>query len=338
MLVEPSGTAATVGGAIRQAARMTGASFQYLLAAARIESNLKPTAKASTSSAGGLFQFIEQTWLTTLKEKGPALGFGAYADAISRLPSGGYTVTDPAVRSAILNLRSDPVASALMAGAFTNANATLLASRLGRGATDGELYIAHFLGANGAGRLIGMAETNPQAPAATAFPAAARANPRIFYNRQGEPRSVADVYGLLVGRYNVARARTANIAVAELPSDTNGTPDVALPPQPAARSGSPIFAVPLPPASAPAGNGISAFGETPQVGIRRAAVAPVVSALWTTPGASSESSQVAPTPDRSIERAPAPVRQRVAVTAKVNVLDLFRDLPGDASALFRRQG
>lgn len=77
MQVDASGSV-TVTGAIRQAARMTGTSFRYLLATAQIESNLNPNAKVATSSAHGLFQFIDKTWLATLKEQGPALGYGPY--------------------------------------------------------------------------------------------------------------------------------------------------------------------------------------------------------------------------------------------------------------------
>ena len=121
MNVEPTGTNPTVTGAIRQAARMTGADFKYLLATAQVESNLNPNAQASTSSARGLFQFTEQTWLTTLKEQGGPLGYGPYANAITRQPSGDYAVADPRMTQAIMNLRSDPNANALMAGAFTKA-------------------------------------------------------------------------------------------------------------------------------------------------------------------------------------------------------------------------
>ena len=76
---------ARVAGAIRDAARSTGASFEYLLTAARMESNLNPAAQATTSSAKGLYQFIDQTWLATLKNAGPAHGYGQYADAITRM-------------------------------------------------------------------------------------------------------------------------------------------------------------------------------------------------------------------------------------------------------------
>src|SRR5262245_49637844 len=55
-------------GAIRKAAQTTGASFDYLLAAAKVESNLNPQSSARSSSATGLFQFIEQTWLGTMRQ------------------------------------------------------------------------------------------------------------------------------------------------------------------------------------------------------------------------------------------------------------------------------
>ena len=60
--------------------------------------------------------------------------------------------------------------------------------------TEGELYIAHFLGATGASRLIGLADTQPTMPAAAVFPGAAHANPTIFYDGRGNARSAADVY------------------------------------------------------------------------------------------------------------------------------------------------
>ena len=100
MLVDPSTNAAgsTVTGAIRQASQATGTSFNYLLATARVESGLNPQAGAPTSSARGLFQFIDQTWLGTMKQSGAELGYGRYAAAISQTSSGHYQVTDPEMR------------------------------------------------------------------------------------------------------------------------------------------------------------------------------------------------------------------------------------------------
>jgi len=209
MLVDPSNFAAgsTVTGAIRQASQATGTSFNYLLATAQVESGLNPQAGAPTSSARGLFQFVEQTWLGTIKQAGPALGYGRYADAITRTASGHYQVGDPAMRSEILKLRNDPTANAIMAGAFTKANAAILTNKLGRAPSEGELYMAHFLGAGGAARLIGLAASNPNASAADVFGHAARANASIFYDRaSGAPRSLAQVRNILTARYDVARS------------------------------------------------------------------------------------------------------------------------------------
>ncbi|HEX4409999.1 MAG TPA: transglycosylase SLT domain-containing protein [Xanthobacteraceae bacterium] len=207
MLVDSSNSTAgsAVTGAIRQAAQATGTSFHYLLATAKVESGLDPQAGASTSSARGLFQFVEQTWLGTLKQAGASLGYGQYADAISKDASGHYEVTDPTMRNEILKLRNDPTANAVMAGAFTQANSELLAEKLGRSPSEGELYIAHFLGAGGAAQLISAAASDPSASGASSFPSAAHANTSIFYDRAtGAPRSLAQVRDILTARYDVA--------------------------------------------------------------------------------------------------------------------------------------
>lgn len=195
-----------ITGAIRQAARSTGISFEYLLTTAQIESNLNPAAQASTSSAKGLYQFIEQTWLATMKQAGPSLGFARYAGAIVQTPDGQYAVPDPAARAAIMRLRGDPAVSATLAGVFTRNNAAQLNAAIGRAPSEGELYIAHFLGPDGAAKLIGAATSHPRANAAEMFPAAAIANPGIFYDRSGRPLAASAVYGRLTGRYDVARA------------------------------------------------------------------------------------------------------------------------------------
>ncbi|HZT28079.1 MAG TPA: transglycosylase SLT domain-containing protein [Pseudolabrys sp.] len=200
------GAASPVAGAIRDAARSTGTSFEYLLTTAQIESNLNPAAQATTSSAKGLYQFIDQTWLATMKQAGPALGFSNYAAAIVQTPDGQYTVPDPAARAAIMKLRSDPSVSATIAGAFTRSNASQLNSALGREPSEGELYIAHFLGPDGAAKLINAASNQPHANAAAMFPQAASANPSIFFDRAGRPLDAAGVYAKLTGRYDVARA------------------------------------------------------------------------------------------------------------------------------------
>src|SRR5215475_9202295 len=207
MAVNPatSGGTPQITGAIRQAAQSTGISFDYLLTTAKIESNFNPSAQASTSSAKGLYQFIDQTWLGTMKQDGASLGLGRYANAIARSSNGNYEVSDPAMRAAILRLRNDPQVSAMLAGALTRNNAALVGSSIGRQPTSGELYIAHFLGADGAGKLINGASKQPQASAAAMFPHAAAANHSIFYDASGRARSVGEVYGKLTRLFDSAR-------------------------------------------------------------------------------------------------------------------------------------
>lgn len=212
MRVETQAVPDRLDRAFRSAAEATGTPFRYLLATARRESGLDAAAKAPTSSATGLFQFIESTWLQMVKEEGPGQGLGDYAGMIERKSSGGYRVADPRDRAAILALRKDPQAAALMAGAFTRRNAEHLADSLGRAPTEGELYAAHFLGAQGAGRLIAAAGETPEAAAAGLFPTQAAANRRIFYERDGTARSVAAVYAALTAPHGAAP-----IAVAEAP-------------------------------------------------------------------------------------------------------------------------
>ncbi len=232
MAVNPAATNAApqITGAIQQAAKSSGISFEYLLTTAQIESNLNPGAQAATSSAKGLYQFIEQTWLGTLKSGGAASGYGRYADAITRSADGHYEVADPGMRTAIMQLRSDPSASATMAGAFTRANADQLQSAIGRAPTEGELYIAHFLGSDGAGKLIAAASAQPNANAADMFPQAAAANRGIFYDGAGRPSSAADVYAKLTGRFEAARANSFApdaTGAAKTPSYLSALPDTA---------------------------------------------------------------------------------------------------------------
>src|SRR5438046_4685025 len=200
--VEPS--RARIAGAIKQAANTTGTSFEYLLATAKMESNFNPRARASTSSARGLYQFIDQTWLGTVKEAGAQLGYGKYADAISKNSDGSYSVSDPNARAAISKLRDDPEAASSMAAVLTQSNSFKLTGKIGRRPSDAELYMAHFMGVGGAGKLIGSAEDNPQASAARMFPNAAAANRSIFYDRSGQARSVSQVYSVLNTRYAAA--------------------------------------------------------------------------------------------------------------------------------------
>jgi hypothetical protein len=234
----PSRAAATpVVEAIRQGAQASGTSFDYLLATAQRESALSPTAKAPTSSATGLFQFIEQTWLGLVKSEGGKLGLSEYADAITARSDGSLAVADPATKQAILKLREDPALSATLAGTLAQKNGDTLAGEIGRAPNGGDLYVAHVLGARGAAELIKSAQSTPTRAAALDFPDAAAANRNIFYDRGGRPRGAAEVYGVLTAGQSDAAATaspaaptaTASVAGAASPSDTAPLPRQAGP-------------------------------------------------------------------------------------------------------------
>jgi hypothetical protein len=165
---------------ITRAAQVTGVHATYMLALADKESSFSHRVKAPTSSAVGLYQFLEGTWLEVLNEHAAKHGFTAAADAITVI-AGRPTVTDSENRRWILSLREDPYLSALMAGELVKKTQDRLAQERDGKVTKGELYLAHLLGSAGASRLLKLVDERPQESAAKAFQAAAKANKSVFY-------------------------------------------------------------------------------------------------------------------------------------------------------------
>ncbi|WP_420478201.1 transglycosylase SLT domain-containing protein [Brevundimonas sp. FT23028] len=184
-----------VEAAIRRASSATGVDADFLVRTARRESAMNPSARAPTSSAAGLFQFIEQTWLATVKQHGAKHGYGQYADLIYRGSDGRWRVEGSA-RNVVLDLRFDPQAASTMAAELTASNAAYLRGRTGREPGAGDLYAAHFLGPAGAAQLMEAMDRRPGSSAAALFPEAAAANRSIFY-RDGRPATVAEVHANL---------------------------------------------------------------------------------------------------------------------------------------------
>jgi hypothetical protein len=326
---------ARIAGAIKQAATTTGTSFQYLLATAKMESDFNPKASASTSSAGGLFQFIDQTWLGTVKEAGAQLGYGQYADAITRSSSGTYSVSDPTARRAIMTLRDDPDASSAMAGVLTQSNSFKLTGMIGRRPTESELYMAHFMGVGGAAKLITNAEDNPQASGTRLFPNAAAANRSIFYDHSGRARSISEVYSVLTARYaGAAGSPATRAAMASVGGPSAGTSVAAAAPAdnaaylssfPDARSAAPVT---LASASTPTNASAPTdpiFRSLFQAGDRVQPISPAIHELW---GNSSSLTSVA----SATPAAPATAASPSASDASaVPSLDLFSDRSGTFS-------
>jgi len=190
------GIRGVVEAAIQRASNATGVDFSFLMKTAARESNYNPRAQAGTSSAAGLFQFVEQTWLSTLKQHGAKYGYARYADLIQKGADGRFRVAGGEARQAVMDLRLDPHAASLMAGELASDHASYLRGRVGRLPTSGELYAAHFLGPQGSAKLIEAMNTRPGASAASLFPDAAASNRNIFY-RDGRAATVAEVYANL---------------------------------------------------------------------------------------------------------------------------------------------
>lgn len=186
--------------AIRQASAQTGVNFAYLVQQAGAESSFNPKIKAKTSSASGLYQFIESTWLNMVKKHGDKHGMGALADKIGD----NGKVVNRAVRKEILALRNDPEKASAMAAEFARENEQFLNSHWGGDVGSTELYFAHFLGAGQASAFLKERDENPLQPAAYLFPAAAKANRNVFYDRAtGRAKSMDEVYAFFDKKFDL---------------------------------------------------------------------------------------------------------------------------------------
>lgn len=157
--------------AIQQAASMIGVPFNFLLAMAKQESGLNPKAKAPTSSARGLFQFISSTWQSMVSKYGAKYGVG-------------------------LGDIEDPLANSIMGALYVRDNAKVLESK-GIPVDYTSLYAAHFLGAGGATTLL---SADRGAIAADVLPKAAESNPWVFENKDKSKRTVGEVIDFLFNK------------------------------------------------------------------------------------------------------------------------------------------
>jgi len=193
---------------IDQASRKTGVEFAYLVNQAKAESSFNPTAKARTSSASGLYQFIERTWLDMVNRHGDKYGLEKYAAAIDsklRVGSG-------ATKSEILALRNDPQIASFMAAEFAAENKAFLERTVGGDIGATELYFAHFLGASGASGFLKELKHNPNTIAADIMPKAARANRNVFYDsKTGAPRTLGQVYAFFDKKFDKGTAAPQNM-------------------------------------------------------------------------------------------------------------------------------
>lgn len=192
MEVHANSKAEKVKDKIASASKKTGADFGFLMATAKRESAFNPKASAKTSSAKGLYQFLDNTWLGIVKKHGAKYGLENYSKMISSDGKGKFSMPSSESKKKLLNLRYDPEVASVMAAELSKDNANYIKARTGVKATPGDLYAAHFLGAAGAASIIKAAKDKPWANAADLFPDAAAANKPVFY-KNGKALNVSQV-------------------------------------------------------------------------------------------------------------------------------------------------
>jgi hypothetical protein len=184
---------------IVRAAAVTDVDPVYMMALADKESSFSTDVRARTSSAEGLFQFVTKTWLSVVRTFGAKHGLADEAAAIE-LVDGQPTIKDDATRERVLGLRRDPYLSAVMAAEMMKRDRAAIERRIGRDLNRSEFYLAHFLGAQGAGKLMALMDEKPKQSAPRVFREAAKANRTLFFARQGKRMkdlTVAQVYDKL---------------------------------------------------------------------------------------------------------------------------------------------
>lgn len=210
-------SASPVTQAVQSAAARTGIDFDYLMDVARVESNFDVDAQASTSSARGLFQFTNQTWLSTMDRHGASHGLSWAADAIGRDSSGRYSIRDSSLRDQIMSLRDNPAVASSMAAALTSDNRAYMEPRIGRSAEPVDLYLAHFLGSGGAVNFLSAMSADPDQAAAPLLPEAASANQSIFYGAGGRMRSLSEIREIF--RAKLDNGAAPNVGLTTAPQD-----------------------------------------------------------------------------------------------------------------------
>lgn len=197
--------------AIQKASAKSGVDFNYLMNQAKAESSFNPDAKAKTSSASGLYQFIKSTWMDMVNRHGDKYGIDV----------------ESMTKQELLDLRFDPEVAANMAAEFASENKAFLDRHWGGDVGSTEMYFAHFLGAGGAASFLRAKDENPMRIAADLFPKAASANRNVFYDSStGKPKTLAEVYNFFDKKFTDSPSSSTSNSI-----DTSETPMSIVPPK-----------------------------------------------------------------------------------------------------------
>ncbi|MCK5658596.1 MAG: transglycosylase SLT domain-containing protein [Alphaproteobacteria bacterium] len=197
--------------AIEKASARTGANFSFMMDKASAESSFNPSATSKSSTATGLFQFIESTWLNMVKQYGAKHGMGKFANQI-QIRNGRPCVDNCNVKDTILNLRKNPEIAALMAGEFSAQNKQYLEKHTNENVGATELYLAHFMGASGATRFLNARNSGGETIAANLFPKEALTNKNVFFNpATGHARTLNGIYDFFAQKFGSENVATDSL-------------------------------------------------------------------------------------------------------------------------------
>lgn len=172
----------------------------YYNTLAQVESSGNPNAKAGTSSAAGIYQFIESTWENLVSEMGL-----------------NYTLDD----------RFDPKKSRKVLEYFTNQNANYLKQKLGREPNEAELYLAHFGGMGRAGKIVDSSADTPITELFTEK--AIEANKGVFQKHKIE--NAKQLYDWAATKFNVPKEKRLYKDTEPKPTVKTAAPQISEIPQ-----------------------------------------------------------------------------------------------------------
>lgn len=204
---------------VASATKEAGFDFVYLMSLAHHESGYKPWVGAGTSSAYGNFQFTDDTWLRVFGTYG---GKHGYSTLTAKIRNGQVVGATAQEKQYIMDLRNNPYVAALMVIEFSRDNLNSLQGSVGGVIGKTDLYMAHFLGAGGGAKFIREFRKDNTQAAATLFPEAAAANKNVFYDGNGKPRTLGDIYGYFSQSFKGNQALRMVIAEPKAPLATPG--------------------------------------------------------------------------------------------------------------------
>jgi len=200
--------------AIRLGSRRTGMDFSFLMELAAAESSFDPASIAPKTSAAGLYQFKDETWLEAVRNYGKKYGMEVYAEQVEEYTNHAgkkrLRIPDPVIQAYVLALRHNPRVSALLAAEYVKHNGKRLTNTLDLEPGHTELYLTHLFGTTGAISFLKTLYEHPDRIADEVFPVAARTNQAIFHPKSRKPRTIAEIYQMFQRKFSTTRYEDAN--------------------------------------------------------------------------------------------------------------------------------